>query len=719
MLSAYSGGFGMINVNDILQYPDEEKEYRVLWISNEQNMAYVFDLSGDSLPVAMSLKSMEQQLSDGTMIKATKDQYIQTTADSDIPEKEKAFRDTIWEIMNELVTQEPSIYERKQRGLLVLQQIEKTGKTRYALHRYLKRYWQRGKNKNAFLPDFQNRGAKGKEHIAQGKRIGRPPRYGKTIGKNVDESIKQIFEKVVTKYYHTRQEHSFKVAYELMIKEFFTKPVKQADGTTRFELMDANEIPTLRQFRYWYSKQYDTKEKLVSRKGQSKFDLTHRAILGKSDSHISGPGAQYQIDATVGDIYLVSRFNRANIIGRPVIYFIIDVFSRMIAGMYVGLEGPSWTGAMMALANAATGKVAFCESYNVTITDAEWPCHHIPDTILADRGEMESKSVETLINALNIRVDNAPAYRADMKGIVEQFFRTINTKTTVFLPGHVKPDMAQRGGKDYRLDAKLDIQQFTKVIIQCVLNHNNAHFLESYERTETMIADDIEPIPIKLWDWGVAHCSGQLRSVTEDAVKLCLMPADTALVTAKGIRFKGLYYLSERTIYEHWFETARAKGSYRVDISYDPRDMGNIYVRNLDGNPFEKCYLAEWENKWNGKYLDEVIHQQSADRSMHSRDANRELQSRVDLNTEIEKIVSEAEQMAKQTVIPSSKKERTSRIRENRAEEKRALRQEETFVLGEEPKTFPVEQSVQEESISPMLAMIKRKLEERLNEDKK
>ena len=279
--------------------------------------------------------------------------------------------------------------------------------------------------------------------------------------------------------------------------------------------------------------------------------------------------------------------------------------------------------------------------------------------------------------------------------------------------------MAQRGGKDYRLDAKLDIHQFTKVMIQCVLNHNNTHFLEGYERTEAMIADDVEPIPVNLWDWGIAHCSGQLRSVTEDTIKLCLMPADTALVTAKGIRFKGLYYLSERAVYEHWFETARAKGSYKVDISYDPRDMSNIYVRNLDGSPFEKCYLAEWENKWNGKYLDEVIYQQSADRSMRSKDSNRELQARVDLNTEIEKIVGEAEQMAKQTVIPASKKERTSRIRENRAEEKQALRQDEAFVLGEEPMTPPAATKEAEKPISPTLALIKKKLEERLNEDKK
>ncbi len=113
---------------------------------------------------------------------------------------------------------------------------------------------------------------------------------------------------------------------------------------------------------------------------------------------------------------------------------------------------------------------------------------------------MESKSVETLINTLNIRVDNAPAYRADIKGIVEQLFHTVNTKTTMLLPGHVKPDMMKRGGKDYRLDAKLDIRQFTKVMIHCVLNHNREHYMEGYVRRERIIANEVKPIPLELWN---------------------------------------------------------------------------------------------------------------------------------------------------------------------------------------------------------------------------
>jgi len=705
----------MININCILRNSDEEKDYRVLWIAENQNLVYLFAMTCEKMPFAISLSQLTQQMLDGVFMLQTDDPYIQAIPEDQISESHIAIRNTIWKDIAPLVLNEPAIYNSTMRSQMIAGLVEK-GLVHKTVCRYLKRYWQRAKSKNAFLPDYRNSGGRGKEKTQTTKRMGKPTQYGAGSEKIIDEPTKQIFEQAVKKYYHTRKEHSFKAVYELMVKDFYTKPVQQADGSTRFELLPPGEVPTFWQFYYWYSKRYGDKERIVSRKGQSRYDLNYRPVLGKSDSGITGPGAQYQIDATVGDIYLVSQFNRANIIGRPVIYFIIDTFSRMVAGMYVGLEGPSWTGAMMALANAATDKVAFCQSYGVDISESQWPCRHIPDSILADRGEMESKSVETLINALNIRVDNAPAYRADMKGIVEQFFRTINTKTTVFLPGHVKPDMMQRGGKDYRLDAKLDIRQFTKIMIQCALNHNNEHYLEGYERTEAMIADNVEPIPIKLWEWGIAHCSGLLRSVPEDAIKLCLLPADTALVTAKGIRFKGLHYLSKRAIAEQWFERARAKGSYRVDISYDPRDMGYIYVRNTDGALCEPCFLADWEAKWSGKSYDEVSQQQASERVLRQSHANRELQGRVDLSAEIDKIVAEAEQMSKQSVIPASKKARAANIRDNRAGEKQQLRQEEAFRLAEEsmPAEAPPAEP-EEEFISPTMALIKQMLEERLN----
>ncbi|UTW70537.1 hypothetical protein KHA80_09280 [Anaerobacillus sp. HL2] len=94
------------------------------------------------------------------------------------------------------------------------------------------------------------------------------------------------------------------------------------------------------------------------------------------------------------------------IIGRPIIYVVIDVFSRLVAGIHIGLEGLSWLGAMMALANTVTDKQKFCAEYGIPISKEDWPCEHLPEVLLADR-EFEGYNVDRLIEAFNMEVENA------------------------------------------------------------------------------------------------------------------------------------------------------------------------------------------------------------------------------------------------------------------------------------------------------------------------
>ena len=109
-------------------------------------------------------------------------------------------------------------------------------------------------------------------------------------------------------------------------------------------------------------------------------------------------------------------------------YFVMDVSSRIVTGMYIGLEGPSWAGMMMALYNATTDKVDYCHQFGIEITEEQWPCHHVPAVLLGDRGELESHKADNLVTMLGIRVDNAPPYRGDLKPIIESHFKTINTQ---------------------------------------------------------------------------------------------------------------------------------------------------------------------------------------------------------------------------------------------------------------------------------------------------
>jgi hypothetical protein len=137
-------------------------------------------------------------------------------------------------------------------------------------------------------------------------------------------------------------------------------------------------IPSFDQFQYWSNKDHLRLEIKRKRMGSKLYDKDLRGLLGTSNAQVIGPGSRYQIDATIADVYLVSRLDPNLIIGRPIVYVVIDVFSRLITGVYIGLEGPSWVSAMMALANTAMDKVAYCAQYGVAIRPEDWPAHHLP-----------------------------------------------------------------------------------------------------------------------------------------------------------------------------------------------------------------------------------------------------------------------------------------------------------------------------------------------------
>ena len=701
-----------ICINQIFYDQEEDEQYRILWISSKAEFVYWIGLKSSSrIPKKVETSILTSYLEGGRLIEHEES----FSYPKELTSQEKEQRDRIWKMMEKALLDEPGIYDRRgRRGHL--ERIEKeTGIKKQNLYAYLARYWKGGKTPNAFIPEYKKRGARGRQRVGTEKRLGRPSHAESAFGKVLDENDFHNFEKAIKKYYLTRKELSFEATYEKMLSDSYSVAVKDNGDAEHWHLLPPGKVPSIRQFRYWYQKNRDLRTEIQKRKGDAKYELSSRSVLGKSDYGQMGPGSKYQIDATVGDIYLVSQFDRSNIIGRPVMYFVIDVFSRMVTGMYIGLEGPSWVGAMMAIANAASDKVAYCREYGISIAEEEWPCYHIPAVILGDRGEMESKNADNLVSMLGIRIENAPPYRADLKGIIEQHFRTINSNATVFLPGRVKPDMAERGGKDYRLDAKLDIRQFTAVIIKCVLYYNNSHYMESFEKSSRMMEARVESVPLKLWNWGCRYCPGSLRVFPEEKVKLALMPTENASVTGKGVRFKGLYYSSQEMVDGLWFEKARSKGSYRLKVSYDPRDMGKIYVWDQESEIPLPCYLLDWEKKYTGKQLGEVQYEQEKEKREKKRHQAQETEAKINLGREIDSIIKDAEKLSS-TQENRPKSERLAGIRGNRKEEREQFRKQEAFT-AEVESTAEQPGREETEEISPAMQMIRRKMEEKIKDE--
>lgn len=699
----------IIFLNEVVAEIEQEKRYRVLWISPDLVYGYWISMDDNKMPEKFEYSLLEEGLSSGRFEK--QEEISSETSDIGISESSKKRQDELWEALQSALTHEPDIYDRKRRKELLLEPSKKLGTPYNNLYRYLVRYWKNGKTPNAFLIDRRKSGKKAGINGCQ-KKQGRPARHEGGFGKVLNSDDIKNFSKAVKKYYLTQKKATLVSTYEKMLADDYTI----MNGTGQLVLLPPDRIPSIRQFRYWFQKSFDIKTVKQKRDGDAKFELTGRAITGRSDYQLMGPGAKYQIDATVGDIYLVSQFDRSDIVGRPVMYFVVDSYSRMVTGMYVGLEGPSWAGAMMAIENAASDKVAYCTSYGVEITEDEWPCHHIPTAILGDRGEMESRLADNLVQMLGVRIENAPPYRADLKGIIEQHFRTINTNALPFLPGKVLPDMSERGGHDYRLDAKLDIRQFTEIIIRCVLYYNNSHSMDYFEKNEQMMQMGVDAVPLELWNFGIRYCSGCLKTVPKDTLRLALMPMDKASVTERGIRFKGMYYSCEEALKGLWFEKARAKGTYRVKVYYDPRDMGAILVENPTGTGEVRCELVEWETKYAGKHLDEVWYEQEKEKLRNKELKAKELEAKINLGKQIESIVDSAGQKSG-AGNAASKAERIRNIRANRKNEKEEIRKKEAFTgrkAGQDEKTV---QPAKEPEISPIMRLIQQQVEEEIKDD--
>lgn len=715
-----------ICVNQVYRDVRTDQQFRLLWTAPGQEPSYIYWLDGkNSVPKKIRLDDLDHGIREGWIVE-DEDPY---SVKSEPSEKDRERRDALWEKMKSALLDEPGIYDRKIRTEHLHRIEEESGETVANLYRHLGRYWQRGKTPDAFLPGYRASGGRGKSRV--GRADTRKP--GSEFGKTLTPADLVNFEAAIRKYYLTRREPSLAAVYNRLLEDSYTILEKDAGGNETAHLLPKGEIPSMRQFQYWYSKAKDLREEETRRKGETGFELAGRAVTGKNDYGMMGPGSQFQVDATVADVYLVSQFDRSDIIGRPVMYFVMDAASRMVTGMYIGLEGPSWLGMTMALYNATTDKVDYCHQFGIEITEEMWPCHHVPAVLMGDRGELESHNADRLVSMLGIRVDNAPPYRGDLKPIIESHFRTINAQVKPLLPGFVMPDDRKRGGKDYRLDARLDIRQFTRIIINCVLYYNNQHYLQGFEKNEQMLKSGVDAVPVRLWNWGILNSSGSLRTYPKETIRLALMPRGQGSVTEKGIYFKKLYYTCPEAREALWFENARKNGRYAVDISYDPRDMSEVYVWKKDGDGTLPCTLLNWEQRFSGKSEEEAVFEQQKQEILKKKSERAEKEAVINLNRRIDAIVDEAEKMAP-SHAGKTKTERLADIRDNRKEEKEAIRAEEAFTQGgsaESPDTAgdarglrterkqddPFEMTPEEwEAMSPVDRMIYKDVKRRQND---
>lgn len=685
----------VLAVNDLFEERNGEstRQYRILWIDEGNVIAYIMEIADEDngVPEKRIVNDIKWAIMTGEANKLEYDPLMKVILDEELSDSEKEDRDKNWAIITPLVEKMPDIFRRENRGTMIKEAAQKNGVTVKTVYSILRRFWRRGQNKTSVVPDNENKGGRGKTKKAGVKKRGRPRIWGSGI--NVDAQVEKHFREAYEKYF-LGAGYSLSDTHKLLLRDYYGVDVRYDEKGRQWVILDdMDNVPSLIQLRYWREKGHDYEKEIRAKYGDIEYDTNRRPVLGSSTAETFGPGSRFQIDATVGDIYLVSRHNREWIIGRPVIYIVIDVFSRMIVGVYVGLEGPSWIGAAMALANTVSDKVKFCEDYkkyDVNVADDDWPCHYLPQKIVCDRGEMAGKNLEPLLENLGVFNELAAPYRPDWKGIVENQFNLINQKVKPIVPGTFDRDLLDsRVGPEYRLDAKLDIEQFTAIIILYIIRHNK-RYMHNFVLEPQMIADGVKAIPSEIWRWGIKNRSGRLQQRPENIVKLCLMPTDKASITKEGIKFKQMRYTSAQAIKDKWFEKAANKKGWKVKICYDPRNMNYIYIPGPGYRSYEVCRLMDHQAQYRDKSLYEIEYWLKQQELIWNKNKKTSNQDDIDLMTGIDHIVEQAVKMTEQAINPAaSKASRLAGIRKNREVEKRKLGVEQAFNISGDKTVSP------------------------------
>jgi hypothetical protein len=688
------------NRNMLFQWdgePEQGRVERLLWFDLEGDLAMTIRIDDPKARPVQRLRSeLRAAVEAGEARILITDPYsaLCQRPEHEIKKAHRRHREKAWERIAPLVESgDTRIFMSYARNSPIMARARELSCDKTVLFDLVRRYWQRGQTKNALLPLFDQCGWRDRSDNARPKngegkkevKLGRPSSLSKVseepTGVNITEDVLKRFRSGFRLFVETRDKRRLRVAYQQTLEKFFNVGYElNPQGVLVPILPPAHELPTYTQFLYWYNKERDPQKSQIARHGEARFNLSGRALLGDSTQMASGPGAIYQIDATVADVYLVSSLDRSRIIGRPVIHFVKDLWTRLWVGFSVTLEGPNWVGAMLAIENAASDKIAFCAEYGIKIEESDWPSSHLPEAIVADRGELEGYNADHLVNAFNIRVQNTPPYRAEMKGVIEQHVDLCNEKAIHWVPGAVR--RRERGDRDYRLDAALDIHEFRKLTIMCALNYNKSHLLRGYRLDRDMIADHVEPYPLNLWDWGIRNRSGHLRKVDPDTPRLNLLPTVDASITARGIRCGNLFYTCQRALDEGWFVRARERGAEKIRVASDPRNSDRIYLRLKGDKRVEVCHLIEADNAFKDSDWYEVSEEMEVRKQSAQSAQTRVQQSDAEFNAGKAKLFEEANRKTAQAQSGQSNSARVKGVRENRRAERAVEHKAGAWKLG-------------------------------------
>lgn len=504
---------------------------------------------------------------------------------------------------------EDSILECHGLGGLVKAALTRTGVGKSMVYHQWSNLCRYGLSRNSLAPHFHRCGAQGVARPVDPQPKGTPSRK-KAGRKPTATRIAQAFHEpappeqpAMSSDWADRiragdrqipnPKPAFPERYKLIIDKAFSVRAKDSEGLIVGCHPKQGTYPNREQVRRVLRGMRSRIDRLIEQTTKRHFEANQRGLTGRNWQGVAGPGHTWAIDSTVGDIYLRSSINRSWIVGRPIVYIIVDVWSTAIVGFYVALTGPSWATAKVSLFNAVANPDLLGELWGYEPILALNPLPSLPYALLCDHGEYLSQGHRITALQLIPLTRYAPPYRGDLKGIVEVLHRIQKDEQFLFIPGAMD---YRRKELDLRRvdpnDAIFTVREYVQYLQECFTEYNltadRAHRLDAH-----MIGAGVFPSPAGLWHWGHDVGIGFRRHTPERELITELLPSQTGIVCRDAVRHAGGDYMSEEIKAAQWTTLARNFGHWEIPIRYYPGAMQTIWTPHPDTSRMLRLDIAD------------------------------------------------------------------------------------------------------------------------------
>lgn len=463
--------------------------------------------------------------------------------------------------------------------------------------RLLAAYWKKGQSEAALQPEYGHNTAPRNCIRKPGRRFRDPT----ICPPPLNEELRTFFRHIVERYMLRENGLSLAKAHAVLVNEYLEKHPEATKETA----------PSLNQFRYFYRNYKTFPERLQAKTPNLEYEKDKRALHGSIYDIVDGIGKVYEIDSTPADVFLVSSADRSRLLGRPTLYVVTDVYSRMIVGVHVAIETAQYSTAAAALCQAFSDKSEPLKKMAERLCGRDWDVSGLPYAITADNGELAGRQIEGICRSFGVQINNTKAYRGDQKGCVEKSLDLVQERLASVIDA--KPcdkRLKKEGAVDRRPDATLTLEEYRMLVLNAVVDINN----RALKITPPTYPYGSMPTPTEIWNWCRRPGGGKSylrRAPQKDLLARALMPRFEATVSREGIRAEKLTYDCDRARQLGWFERDRGapRPQERIYLAIDANNVGVAWVfetENTSPKDAWPCRLAATCQRFEGMALFEA-----------------------------------------------------------------------------------------------------------------